>query len=113
MQKSSIMINSLKGVTGVLFILWAGIHIYLANQILRVLSTVGYFFLADSILALIAAMIVIVGIRTLYIPVIIYTWINYLLLTESRIFPAPVLGFSLPVYNEYVYIVFGIDIILI
>jgi len=54
-----------------------------------------------------------IGIRWLYTPALVFALVNYLLLTESRVYPAPVLGKPLPAVNSYVIFTFGLDILLI
>ncbi|AWR98579.1 hypothetical protein [Metallosphaera hakonensis] len=98
---------------GALSVLWAILHLYLSVGLLSRLPLVGQFFIADSILALIAAAVLIGGIRIMFLPTVVFYWINYLLLTESRIFPAPVLGHPLPAFNVYVYESLALDAILI
>ncbi|AWS00536.1 hypothetical protein DFR87_03895 [Metallosphaera hakonensis JCM 8857 = DSM 7519] len=94
-------------------ILWSGIHLFLAKELLKVLPVVGEFFVIDAVLVIIGALVMFMGFRLLYIPVLVLNWANYLLLAESRIFPAPVLGFPLPAINSFVVGTFFLDIIII
>lgn len=103
----------LRVISGALLIVWAVIHLYLSTSLVKLLPIVGYFFIIDSILAIVGAIILFINLRILYLPLLVYNWINYLLLTESRVFPAPILGKPLPVINVYVIEVIIIDIILI
>ncbi|AWR95591.1 hypothetical protein [Acidianus brierleyi] len=103
----------LRVISGALLIVWAAIHLYLSASLVKLLPIVGYFFIIDSILAIVGAIILFINLRILYLPLLVYNWINYLLVTESRVFPAPILGKPLPVINVYVIAVIIIDIILI
>ncbi|ARM74680.1 hypothetical protein [Acidianus manzaensis] len=98
---------------GIVFLAWAGIHLYLSTSLLKLLPVVGEFFIFDSILAIIAAALLIINFKMLYLPILVYSWINYILITESRVFPAPVLGYSLPVVNAYVIAALILDVIAI
>ena len=98
---------------GVLLLVWAGLHFFLGSALLRPLPLVGKFFFVDAVLAVIGAATIIIGIRWLYIPTLVFALANYLLLTESRVDPAPVLGRPLPAINSYVIFAFGLDILLI
>jgi hypothetical protein len=103
----------LRLISGILLIGWAIIHLYLSTSLIKLLPVVGYFFIIDSVLALIGAAILFINFKILYLPLLVYNWINYLLITESRVFPAPVLGKPLPVINIYVILAMIIDVILI
>lgn len=100
-------------VTGVIFLIWAIIHFYLSTLLLKHLPLVGGFFIFDAILAVIAAIFLFINLKILYLPILAYSMINYLLLTESRVFPAPVLGHPLPTINVYVITVIVLDILAI
>ncbi|BBD72373.1 hypothetical protein HS1genome_0762 [Sulfodiicoccus acidiphilus] len=100
-------------VTSALLVIWAGIHFTLGEGLLARLPLVGEFFFVDSVIAIVGAIVLIAGLRVLYLPVLVYAWINYLLLTESRILPAPILGEPLPAINEYVIGTFVLDIVII
>ncbi|WP_054837141.1 hypothetical protein [Metallosphaera hakonensis] len=113
MNNVSAMNKSLRLVGGILMILWSGIHLFLAKELLKVLPVVGEFFVIDAVLVIIGALVMFMGFRLLYIPVLVLNWANYLLLAESRIFPAPVLGFPLPAINSFVVGTFFLDIIII
>ncbi len=103
----------LRVICGALLVVWAAIHLYLSTSLIKLLPVVGYFFIIDSILAIVGAIILFINLRILYLPLLVYNWINYLLITESRVFPAPVLGEPLPAINAYVIAVIIIDIVLI
>ncbi|MGC9226200.1 hypothetical protein [Caldivirga sp.] len=77
------------------------------------LAGVGLFFIIDAILAIVAAAVILLNVSIMFIPVLVYSWVNYILLTESRVFPAPVLGVVIPVIDPSVILVFIIDVILI
>ncbi|QKR01050.1 hypothetical protein GWK48_06830 [Metallosphaera tengchongensis] len=94
-------------------VIWAIIHFYLSTTLIKFLPLVSYFFILDAVLFLVGGAILLIGLRLLYIPTLILTWINYLLLTESRIYPAPILGKPLPAINSFVLGTFVLDIILI
>ncbi|BCU66668.1 hypothetical protein HS7_01050 [Sulfolobales archaeon HS-7] len=97
----------------ILLIVWAILHFILAISYLNSSPVLGDFFIFDSLLAIIAAVVVYLDVRLLYIPVIVYSWINYLLLAESRYFPAPVLGYPLRVIGSFAVATFAIDVALI
>ncbi|WP_291998910.1 hypothetical protein [Caldivirga sp.] len=103
----------LRVIIGVLFIVWAILHIIYGLSIIHFLALIGLFFIVDAILSVVAAVLVLLNIMVMFIPVLVYSWINYILLTGSRIFPAPVLGYRIPVIDPLVIIVAIIDIALI
>jgi len=98
---------------GVLLLAWAALHFFLGSALLRHLPLVGQFFFVDAVLAIVGAVMIFIGIRWLYTPALVFALVNYLLLTESRVYPAPVLGKPLPAINSYVIFTFGLDILLI
>jgi hypothetical protein len=98
---------------GVLLLAWAASHFFLGSALLRHLPLVGQFFFVDAVLAIVGAVMIFIGIRWLYTPALVFALVNYLLLTESRVYPAPVLGKPLPAVNSYVIFTFGLDILLI
>lgn len=100
-------------VTGIIFLIWAAIHFYLSTKLLAFLPMVGGFFIFDSILAVIAAAFLFINFRALFLPILAYSMINYLLITESRVFPAPFLGHPLPTINVYVIVTIILDILAI
>ncbi|BCU66707.1 hypothetical protein HS7_01440 [Sulfolobales archaeon HS-7] len=113
MSSRQVVYSALRYVTAVLFVAWAAIHLYLYSDLIKILPIVAYFFVIDAILSLIGAVVFIIGLRILYIPSLIFSWANYLLLTESRVYPAPFLGFPLPAINVYVISTLIIDVLLI
>jgi len=97
--------------------LWAGIHIVLAAHVAfgkDVLATEIYstFFAFTASLAIVAAVVFIMGLRNLYLPALIFYVIDFLLLTETRTAPALFVGKVLPV-NIYVIESWILDVILI
>lgn len=99
----------------VLFIAWAVLHMIYGIDIASIpqLRVIGGFFIADAVLAIIAAVLVLLNVVVMFIPILIYSWINYLLLTESRVFPAPVLGHAIPVIDPTVIAVMILDVVII
>ncbi|MEM0064539.1 MAG: hypothetical protein QXR57_08555 [Metallosphaera sp.] len=112
-MSSTLLNRPLRYVGGILMIVWAILHFFLSTSLLKRLPIVGEFFIVDSVLMIIGGIILIVGVTSLYIPTLVLNWANYLLLTESRIYPAPVLGIPLPAINQYVIGTFILDIIII
>ncbi|WP_248547272.1 hypothetical protein [Metallosphaera sedula] len=94
-------------------VVWSVIHFFLSTELLKRLPLVGEFFIIDAVLMIVGAVVLFVGFRLLYLPVLVLDWANYLLLTESRIYPAPVLGFPLPAINSYVIGTFILDVIIV
>lgn len=97
--------------------LWAGVHIVLAAHATfgkDVLATEIYstFFAFTASLAIVAAVVFIMGLRNLYLPALIFYVIDFLLLTETRTAPALFIGKVLPV-NIYVIESWILDVILI
>ncbi|WP_246263763.1 hypothetical protein [Metallosphaera tengchongensis] len=113
MSNVSSIHKPLRFLGGALMVIWAIIHFYLSTTLIKFLPLVSYFFILDAVLFLVGGAILLIGLRLLYIPTLILTWINYLLLTESRIYPAPILGKPLPAINSFVLGTFVLDIILI
>ncbi|MCG3109045.1 hypothetical protein L3N51_01335 [Metallosphaera sp. J1] len=111
MSNISSINGPLRYLGGALMVIWAIIHFFLSTELLKRLPLVGEFFIVDSVLMIIGAVVLFVGFRLLYLPVLVLDWANYLLLTESRIYPAPVLGFPLPAINSYVIGTFVLDIV--
>jgi hypothetical protein len=104
---------AIRSVIAVLSFIWAGIHLYLFDLQIRAFPLLAYFFLFVAILAIISGIVVILEFKTLMLPSLVFWWINYLLLTESRVLPAPVIGHPLPLINIYIISVFGLDILII
>ncbi|MEM4079645.1 hypothetical protein [Metallosphaera sp.] len=113
MSNTSTVNGVLRYFGGVLMVVWSVIHFFLSTELLKRLPLVGEFFIIDAVLMIVGAVVLIVGFRLLYLPVLVLNWANYLLLTESRIYPAPVLGFPLPAINSYVIGTFVLDIIIV
>ncbi|AOL16782.1 hypothetical protein BFU36_08770 [Sulfolobus sp. A20] len=104
-------------IAGILSFAWAFVHIPLYN-ISFLPFGIRVFFLADGVLAIIAGILFIllfrlVTLKIIYIIEIVYWWINYLLLTLTRILPAPIIGRPLPVTTGPALIAFILDILLI
>ncbi|BDC17539.1 hypothetical protein [Acidianus sp. HS-5] len=104
-------------VGGVLSFIWAYDHIPLYN-----LSFLPYgiraFFVIDSVISILAGVVMILlfklaYIKILYILNLVYWWINYLLLTLTRVLPAPLIGKPLPNTGGPALIAFILDILLI
>ncbi|MEM0373833.1 MAG: hypothetical protein QXV69_09695 [Sulfolobaceae archaeon] len=58
--------------SAVISIIWAIIHLYLFTQLVGRLPIVGYFFLFDGILAIVSSIILAIGIKSLYLPTLVY-----------------------------------------
>jgi len=99
----------------VLFLVWAVLHMIYGVGIVSIpqLRVVGGFFIADAVLAIIAAVLVLLNVVVMFIPILVYSWFNYLLLTESRAFPAPVLGYAIPINDPTVIAVMILDVVII
>ncbi|BBL46458.1 hypothetical protein MJ1HA_0557 [Metallosphaera sedula] len=113
MSNTSTVNGVLRYLGGVLMVVWSVIHFFLSTELLKRLPLVGEFFIIDAVLMIVGAVVLFVGFRLLYLPVLVLDWANYLLLTESRIYPAPVLGFPLPAINSYVIGTFILDVIIV
>lgn len=99
--------------SGVALVVWGILHLFLAESLLRLLPIVGQFFIADSLLAFVGSVVLLLGLRIFYLPTFVFALINYLLLTESRVYPAPVLGRPLPAVNSLVILTFALDVVMI
>jgi hypothetical protein len=99
----------------VLFLVWAVLHMIYGVGIVSIpqLRVVSGFFIADAVLAIIAAVLVLLNVVVMFIPILVYSWFNYLLLTESRAFPAPVLGYAIPIIDPTVIAVMILDVVII
>ncbi|AAK42815.1 hypothetical protein SULI_02600 [Saccharolobus solfataricus] len=117
MPRVSISLLALGVVAGIASFAWTADHLPLYS--IRFLPySIRAFFLFDSILAIIAGILFILSFRLftlkiIYLLEVIYWWINYLLLTLTRVFPAPLIGRPLPVTTGPALIAFVLDIILI
>jgi len=114
MSSSVRIYTPLRLVTGVIMLVWAGLHLNLGLTLARhhLLPTLEYFFFADAALVIVGAVIFFLNLTSLLLPVLVLNWANYILLTESRVFPAPVIGRVLPV-NSTVVLVFWMDVAII
>ncbi|BCU70270.1 hypothetical protein [Stygiolobus caldivivus] len=97
--------------------LWAGVHLVLAAHVvfpgnLTATEIYSIFFGFTSALAIITAVIFLLGLKNLYLPSLIFYIIDFALLTETRTAPALFIGKVLPV-NIYVELSWALDIILI
>lgn len=104
-------------VGGVLSFVWAFMHLQLVTSPFLP-SAYKSFFLFDSILAIVAGILLILTFRLasfkiIYILELVYWWINYLLLSLTRILPAPLLGKPLPITSGPALYAFILDILLI
>ncbi|ACP49860.1 conserved hypothetical protein [Sulfolobus islandicus Y.N.15.51] len=117
MPKISISLLALGVVAGIISFAWAADHLPLYN--VRFLPFgLRAFFAFDSILAIVAGILFILSFRLfalkiIYLLEVIYWWVNYLLLTLTRVLPAPLVGRPLPVTTGPALIAFVLDIILI
>lgn len=104
-------------VSGILSFAWAADHLPLYGLTFLPLP-IRIFFVLDSIISIIAGILFILSfriftIKIIYLLEVIYWWINYLLLTTTRIFPAPIVGRPLPATTGPALIAFILDILLI
>lgn len=104
-------------VSGILALIWAYVHLQLVTNPF-VPAPFKTFFLFDSILAIVAGILLILTFRLasfqfLYILELVYWWVNYLLLSLTRVLPAPLIGRPLPVTSGPALYAFVLDIILI
>ncbi|MCY0860007.1 MAG: hypothetical protein OWQ54_06200 [Sulfolobaceae archaeon] len=102
-------------IAGIVAFIWAYIHLQLTTNPF-VPAPFRTFFLADSILAIIAGILLILTFRLapfqfIYILELVYWWINYLLLGLTRILPAPLVGRPLPVTSGPALYAFIVDIV--
>ncbi|BFI73816.1 hypothetical protein YN1_8030 [Nanoarchaeota archaeon] len=98
--------------------LWTGIHI-VASSIFTVpnnaLATEVYrlYFGFISSLATASVVVYMLGKRNWYLPTLIFYVINFLLLIESRVGPAPLIGVPLPFFIPLIELDFALGLILI
>ena len=97
--------------------LWAGVHLVLAAHVafpgnLTATEVYSIFFGFTSALAIVTAVVFLLGIKNLYLPSLIFYVIDLALLTETRTAPALFVGKVLPV-NFYVEISWLLDVLLI
>ncbi|QGA55192.1 hypothetical protein GFS03_11705 [Sulfolobus sp. E5-1-F] len=106
---------TLRWITAMLSALWAGVHLVLTHAVLpNSTATMIYdtFFGFTSALAIIAAVLLIQGLRYSYPLITIFYTIDLALLSETRLGPALFVGKKLP-FNYYVDISLALDGILI
>ncbi len=108
--------NSLpfRWILAILSALWAGIHLALTHAVLpNATATMIYetFFGFTASLAIIAAVLLIQGVRYSYPLITVFYVIDALLLAETRLGPALFIGKKLPV-NGYVEASIALDVVL-
>ncbi|WP_432517825.1 hypothetical protein [Saccharolobus islandicus] len=106
---------TLRWTTAILSALWAGVHMVLTHAILpNSTATMIYdtFFGFTSALAIIAAVLIIQGIKYSYPLITAFYAIDLALLSETRLGPALFVGKKLP-FNYYADISLALDAILI
>jgi hypothetical protein len=113
----TIGIKGLRWAGGISATLWAGVHFVLASHAAfphYVLATEIYdtFFAFTASLAIVSAIVFLLGIKNLYLPSLIFYVIDLALLTETRTAPALFIGKVLPV-NIYVIESWILDVLLI
>ncbi|QGA53195.1 hypothetical protein GFS03_00560 [Sulfolobus sp. E5-1-F] len=117
MPRVSISLLVLGVVAGIISFAWTADHLPLYS--FRILPFgIRAFFLFDAILSIISGILFILSFRLfslkiIYLLEVIYWWINYLLLTLTRVLPAPLVGRPLPVTTGPALIAFILDIMLI
>ncbi|AOL16330.1 hypothetical protein BFU36_06010 [Sulfolobus sp. A20] len=106
---------SVRWIGAILSALWAGVHLVLTHAVLpNPNATMIYdiFFGFTASLAILAAIIMIIGLRYAYPLITAFYTIDLALLAETRLGPALFVGKRLP-FNPYVYISLYLDIVLI
>ncbi|MDT7902214.1 MAG: hypothetical protein RRE78_10065 [Acidianus sp.] len=104
-------------VGGILSFIWAYDHFPLYNISLLPYG-IRLFFVIDSVIAIVAGIIMIMIFKLAYIKILyllnlVFWWINYLLLTLTRVLPAPLIGKPLPCTGGPTLIAFILDVLLI
>lgn len=117
MPRVSTFILGISIVSGILSFVWAADHIPLYNFVFLPFA-IRAFFIFDAALSIVSGILFILSfrlitIKILYLLEVIYWWINYLLLTLTRVLPAPIIGKPLPVTTGPALIAFVLDILLI
>ena len=99
-----------------LAVVWAVLHLLLASELFKLSVTALHiyadFFVLTSILALVSAWVFAANVRKLYSLTLLFYIIDTVLLTESRVGPAPLIGKPLPV-NIYVVETWVLDALLV
>ncbi|QXJ34260.1 hypothetical protein [Saccharolobus shibatae] len=96
MPRVSVSLLVVGVIAGIVSFAWTADHLPLYN--FRILPFgIRAFFLFDAILSIIAGLLFILSFRLfslkiIYLLEVIYWWINYLLLTLTRVLPAPLVG---------------------
>lgn len=114
-EKIDISKLSVRWAAAMLSALWAGVHLVLTHAILpNPIATMIYdtFFGFTAALAIIAAFLLIMGIKYTYPLITAFYVIDLALLSETRLGPALFIGKKLP-FNVYVDVSLVLDIILI
>ncbi|BFH74095.1 hypothetical protein SJAV_20390 [Sulfurisphaera javensis] len=117
MKRASTAIIGLGAITGILSFAWSADHFPLYNLSFLPFG-IRIFFVLDSVLSIVAGILFILSfrlftIKIIYLLEVVYWWINYLLLTLTRVFPAPLIGKPLPTTTGPALIAFVLDILLI
>ncbi|WP_338604457.1 hypothetical protein V6M85_06475 [Sulfolobus tengchongensis] len=117
MPRTSVSLLILGIVAGILSFAWTADHLPLYNISFLPIG-IRVFFLFDAILSIIAGILFILSFRLFFVKIIyllevVYWWINYLLLSLTRILPAPIIGRPLPVTTGPALIAFILDALLI
>ncbi|BFI74370.1 hypothetical protein [Sulfurisphaera ohwakuensis] len=117
MKRVSTSIIGLGIVGGILSFAWSADHFPLYGLSFLPFG-IRIFFILDAVLSIIAGVLFILAFRLftvkiIYLLEIVYWWINYLLLTLTRVLPAPLIGKPLPVTTGPALIAFILDILLI
>ncbi len=106
--------TAIRWALAILSSLWAGIHLALTHAILpNPTATMIYetFFGFTASLAILASVLLILGMRYTYPLITIFYIIDFALLAESRLLPAPFVGKVLP-FNGFVDASLVLDVIL-
>ena len=99
-----------------LAVVWAALHLFLASQLFKLsvpaLHIYADFFVLTSVLALVSAWVFAANVRKLYFLTLVFYIIDTILVTETRVGPAPFFGHPLPV-NVYVVETWILDALLV
>ncbi|QIW24003.1 hypothetical protein EWF20_07455 [Sulfolobus sp. S-194] len=117
MKRVSTSIIGVGIVGGILSFAWSADHFPLYGLSFLPLG-IRIFFVLDAVISIIAGVLFILVFRLftlkiIYLLEIVYWWINYLLLTLTRVLPAPLIGKPLPVTTGPALIAFILDILLV
>ena len=99
-----------------LAVVWAVLHFFLASELYKLsvaaLHIYADFFVLTSVLALVSAWVFAANVRKLYFLTLVFYIIDTILVTETRVGPAPFFGHPLPV-NIYVVETWILDALLV